>query len=528
MRSHHQSDSIVRFAVLTISAALFAGGCASKKPPQRYPDGVVWTSERTKVRDAKTQLVAGRPGLRMDPVLLDRLNVAMKQQDLSEAKSQAKAVIEDAHAVALQSTSNEMSRWDDAAWRNLARQYYGADIAVDDTVKQQLAEGFKHETDLQVWFLQRRVDEARDAKQLRAVLAELRKQTQESVKTAGRASRSVPYAIFALPSKIAQNSVHENEAKQMCYQDGKFESVVIFAPPEQPTEPAGRNLSPSDSRYWNALTKYAPVFVQEKKSKIAYPAEDDLIGEVKVANDAAVSIDTRSPIVYGYTRTVLLGDEPHVQLIYAIWYPAHPKLRDPVDPEAGHIDGATIRITLDSQLRPATCETLNNCGCHHRIYASRDLEELAKREHGEPPAAKGYSLERDVKGKYDLIFPKLIDPGAGAHPFVRCRAGSHAIVDVDFVNRRPNEPVSQTVHYALRSYDELEQLRTPDGRTVSMFLDNGLVRGAERLEGAIFTPLGMLSAGQPRQRGTQLINWDRFDFDDPRLLEHTLRLPKSF
>jgi hypothetical protein len=74
----------------------------------------------------------------------------------------------------------------------------------------------------------------------------------------------------------------------------------------------------------------------------------------------------------------------------------------------------------------------------------------------------------------------------------------------------------------------LEHLRTPNGKTVSMFLDNGLVRGAERLEGAIFTPLGMLSAGQPRQRGTQLINWDQFDFDDPRLLERTLRLPAAF
>jgi hypothetical protein len=38
----------------------------------------------------------------------------------------------------------------------------------------------------------------------------------------------------------------------------------------------------------------------------------------------------------------------------------------------------------------------------------------------------------------------------------------------------------------------------------------------------------MLNAGQPRQRGTQLINWDQFDFDDPRLFEKTVRLPSDF
>ena len=33
----------------------------------------------------------------------------------------------------------------------------------------------------------------------------------------------------------------------------------------------------------------------------------------------------------------------------------------------------------------------------------------------------------------------------------------------------------------------------------------------------------MLSAGQPRQRGTQLILWDQWDFDDPQLLARGLR-----
>jgi hypothetical protein len=147
-------------------------------------------------------------------------------------------------------------------------------------------------------------------------------------------------------------------------------------------------------------------------------------------------------------------------------------------------------------------------------------------------AGKLHSIEQDVGGKYDLIVPKLLKPEASvanSRLLVRCRAGTHAVVDVDYGDRRAAmEPVVAQHEYALRPYADLEQLRAPGGKVMSMFLDNGLVRGAERVEGALFTPLGMLSAGQPRQRGTQLIHWDQYDFDDPRLLEHTMRLPTSF
>ena len=54
------------------------------------------------------------------------------------------------------------------------------------------------------------------------------------------------------------------------------------------------------------------------------------------------------------------------------------------------------------------------------------------------------------------------------------------------------------------------------------------LRGAERREGFLLSGLGMLSAGQPRERGTQMIHFDQYDFDDPHLLEEFLRLPSSF
>ena len=51
------------------------------------------------------------------------------------------------------------------------------------------------------------------------------------------------------------------------------------------------------------------------------------------------------------------------------------------------------------------------------------------------------------------------------------------------------------------------------------------VRHAHRRECALLTPSGLYHAGHPRQRETQMIYFDEAAFDDPKLLEHYLRLP---
>jgi len=150
-------------------------------------------------------------------------------------------------------------------------------------------------------------------------------------------------------------------------------------------------------------------------------------------------------------------------------------------------------------------------------------------EHGDPESGKQFALERDVRGRIDLVIPKILDdPAAADRPVVRSAEGHHAILDVDFAENDHEREVVRSVEYTLRPYDELERLPLADGSFTSMFHDNGLVKGAQRLEGVFFTPIGILSAGQPRQRGTQLIHWDQYDLDDPRLFERGLRLPASF
>src|SRR5690606_38529157 len=106
---------------------------------------------------------------------------------------------------------------------------------------------------------------------------------------------------------------------------------------------------------------------------------------------------------------------------------------------------------------------------------------------------KVLSIERDVAGKYDLIVPKVLrlDGLKDARALIRIRAGTHSVVDVDVTDaHHRDEPVVEHRSYALLPYDELERLQTPQGKIMSMFEPNGLVRGAERLEGDLFRPLG--------------------------------------
>jgi hypothetical protein len=136
-----------------------------------------------------------------------------------------------------------------------------------------------------------------------------------------------------------------------------------------------------------------------------------------------------------------------------------------------------------------------------------------------------------VKGKIDMIVPKVVPASSvtnRSRPLVRSKAGWHGLVDVSLAHVPPGDETQATRAYTLLPYDELERLPLGNGRFTSMFHDNGLVRGARRAEGVFFTPIGILSAGQPRQRGTQLIHWDHWDFDDPHLFEKTLRLPRGF
>ena len=510
-------------SVKIVGLALLAGfvplvGCA----PKSRAEGVPWVTKKHKATDAKLQRVAHRPALRVDSASLAVLDEALTEPDLEQAKALALAFIDRAAEDARQSMRLELALLGDTGWREINARYCGRDAVPDAHRRRAIAAAFARDAGEQVASLRERVSEARTAAGLRRELRPIRADVEPSVKTAGRIARAAPWFPFTIPSLLMIARINDREWRGP--QDAPFKSAVRYTPAagEDTTRQTGHD---------ELLARYAPVIVQEVTSNPNYPSSDDQFGRVIARGRDDLAIDVSLPTVYAYSREIRIRRKPYVQLIYTHWYPEHPALKKN-DPEHGKPEGVTLRITLDAEQRPAMLETVYNCGCYHRLYPNEKLEADAKAQFGAPEKGKSLAIERNVAMKIDMIVPKTVAapaPGEVARPVIRCRAGWHGIVDVAFAEGEHANEVTREVGYALRPYEELERLPLPIGGGVtSMFYDNGLVKKAQRPEGVFFTPAGLLSAGQPRQRGTQLIHWDHYDFDDPQLFERTLRLPRSF
>lgn len=518
MQSSEMSQWIL---CLVATLGALGAGCA----PTQFREAIPYTTARHHATDAKLQRVKHYPCLRADADLIEELDFALaERQDLGIAQERALAFLDASHRAALASTRNELDRMSDAGWNEIHHRYDQGRAAAAAEARSDVWRRFVADTDTQHQDLRSRVEQARSVHDVHAVLKPIRAGVEPSIKTAGRFGRAAPWFLFSVPSLLTVKTIHDHEYRGP--QDAAFNSAVRYVPggtrPESDSAPEGQDEN------WALLEQYAPVVVQEQPAADApYDARVDQIGRVQAADEIHVETDPSQPSVYGYSRRIRIDGHEHLQLIYTQWYPEHPKLKKG-DPEQGHLEGTTLRITLDQQRRPALFETVYNCGCYHRLYPSQELEAASRQQFGEPEKGKQFAIERNVPGKIDMIVPKAVDAVETARPVVRARAGWHGIVDVAMTEAGHQSEVVEMRKYVLRPYAELERLELGNGRYTSMFQDNGLVKGAQRLEGVFFTPIGILSAGQPRQRGTQLIHWDHYDFDDPQLFTRTLRLPGDF
>ncbi len=517
-----QPDTVYRAVWVGFLAVALAGvisGCAAQRP-ERFIDGVNDVTLRHKYRDARAQRIDDWPCLRVDAAIRQHLDDALTSDDLACARSEALAFLDEAHALAIKSTMNELDRLDPGGWDELSTAYLDPPVEVDDPVRQRLKDLFVTDTEERYLFLRSGVESAKTADEVREVLEPVAKAIEKPVKIQGRLTRSLSWALFTIPSTLAILDIQSHEYRGDL--DAPFDTAVRYLPNPTLSTPEGVS-----EHAWDLLETFAPVIVQERPDEVAYDRSVDRIGRVVARDENAIGIDPSDPTVYAYTRHIRIAGRPRTQLTYTYWYPRHPELK-PNDPEAGHTEGLTLRLTLDEQNEPIAFETLYNCGCYHRLYPSARLEAAAAQAFGKPEKGKRFVIERKVPWKFDTIVPKVVQvQGRGERPVVRARAGWHGIINIAMDEAGHEAEVIDDNHYTLRPYDELERLTTPDGRVVSMFYDNGLVKGAQRPEGVFFTPAGLLSSGQPRQRGTQMIHWDHYDFDDPELLQLVLRLPDT-
>jgi hypothetical protein len=249
---------------------------------------------------------------------------------------------------------------------------------------------------------------------------------------------------------------------------------------------------PDAIRKKELVEAFAPIFIQD----VAAPY--DLPGQVIWGNHR-IEVDSKKPTVYYYLSHAFLRGEPILQINYTIWYSERAGERPP-SIEKGHLDGLTVRISLDGQGDVWMVDVANNCGCYH--FFAPDRERIDR------------ILPRPLM--FDAMVPQWFpDISSGERLGIRVNSGWHQVQRLISVKE-----ASDSVPYELVPYDVLEALPHEDGRRESIFDAKGIAKGSQRVERFILFSMGIPSVGSMRQRGrhaTELIG--RAHFDDPYLFD---------
>jgi hypothetical protein len=239
---------------------------------------------------------------------------------------------------------------------------------------------------------------------------------------------------------------------------------------------------------------FAPVIFQD----IAAPY--DQFGRVVWEGDR-LTVDVREPLVYYYLAHAFLKGEPILQINYVIWYLERAGKRSPWI-ERAHLDGMTLRVSLDSQGCPFMVDVMNNCGCYHFFSPREDrLDRVVSKSLGLDPFVPQWLPE--------------IAPGERLG--IRVNSGWHQVERMLAV-----DVPSDSIPYELMPYEVLESLSREGNRRESMFDPKGIAKGSRRRkEEVLFFSMGVPSVGSMRQRGNHPIALvGRAHFDDPHLLEN--------
>ena len=168
--------------------------------------------------------------------------------------------------------------------------------------------------------------------------------------------------------------------------------------------------------------------------------------------------------------------------------------------EWGHLDGLTVRVSLDELGKPFMVDIVNDCGCYHLFAPDKDrVDRIITRPF-----------------KFDPFVPQwLPHVGPGERLGVRLNSGWHQVQRLiaakDFL-----EPIP----YELMPYDILEALPREEGHTASIFDSRGMAKCSKRSERFILFSMGIPQIGSMRQRGHHAIELiGRAQFDDPDLFD---------
>jgi hypothetical protein len=283
------------------------------------------------------------------------------------------------------------------------------------------------------------------------------------------------------------------------------------------------------------VSYYSPIFVQQQSGtdRFRYPPEYDLIGTAHLkrdADDKLKSYVAGPPTVYVICKQVPIDGHAHLQITYTAWYPAHPRMKT-IDVEEADIDSCVVRVTLDAEHAPLFYETIAACGCFHKVFVEKWIEESASHTYGAPEKDKKYCVERALKDSIDWEVAGLVDEPRDqpCRPVVFLKAGEHKVIGLGSAARLRVHPATEQHAYEITSYADLYSVPVDGTSTQAAFFDmdhGGKVRGAERRkEKFLMTFIGVDAAGQPRADDQIKMHFDQSTWGDATIYTKYLRLP---
>jgi hypothetical protein len=246
------------------------------------------------------------------------------------------------------------------------------------------------------------------------------------------------------------------------------------------------------------FTTFAPTL------EVDVATDDDRIGTPHWGILNHAEIDARQPTIYRYISHTRYAGRNLLQLNYTVWFPARPKT-GALDLLGGHLDGLTWRVTLTPEGEPWVYDSIHNCGCYHLFFLTRRA----------PLRDQAETLEEQA-------FAPQHAPETGPGLTLRIASRTH------YIERVMEKPVEskQIIAYQWSDYSSLRSLPVQgDGERRSLFRQDGIVAGSDRLERYFFWPMGIPHPGAMRQRGRHATAFvGRRHFDDPDLFEKNFKL----
>ncbi len=249
---------------------------------------------------------------------------------------------------------------------------------------------------------------------------------------------------------------------------------------------------------------FAPVFLIDEVNKA------DKIGKPVWSTNIKSTVDVEQPVTFvrlGYTwfDNVILP-----QLIYTIWFSERPEESE-WDILAGKLDGIIWRVTIDENGKALIADTIHPCGCYHLFFPANGVNKKTVND---------ISLEETI----DIA---QILPNISPHNrlSIRLATNSHYVEALsDETTLNPNwdyHSYKLIINHPVPEF-ELRSMPLPSGENKSLYDQEGLVAGSERIERWLLWPMGIKNPGAMRQWGKHATVFvGRRHFDEPYLFEHS-------